>query len=145
MGRPRKWNSDAERKAALRAAENGGLEPAEIGTSPAPELPPPATREPTYSLLRPDELPVVGRHAVTWGSELLNDVRWRRVQRSSHLTENQYVELQVAHSQLLVDLGLKDEPHRGEGRVDRTERYARWRYKGFLSGEIDKLQGVASL
>lgn len=91
--------------------------------------------------LRPDELPVIGRHFVVWGSEFLNDIRERPVRRTSQEVENVYAWRIRDEAQQLVDMGLKDPDPRlpdryPRHRCDRAEKYARWRYRGFVAGEI---------
>lgn len=89
MGRPRKWESDAERKRASRA-----------GPVPSPEPEPPQRLD-------------------------------RRIP-----TEEEYLGVEVLATKLAISRGLKD--HDGQ-RVARARAYARFRYRGFLAGEVASL------
>jgi hypothetical protein len=60
----------------------------------------------------------------------------RTVVRRAHVTESEYVFKCKADTLVALASGLKD--HDGK-RVDRTEAYAKWRYRGFLAGEIASL------
>jgi hypothetical protein len=52
----------------------------------------------------------------------------------------QYVAQQVGEVKVLVATGrLTNEIHRGEDRIARAERYARWRWQGYKDGEIKSL------
>lgn len=51
----------------------------------------------------------------------------------------EYVAEQVEAVRRLVGNGLKNPVHQGEDRVVRAERYARWRWHGFIDGEIARL------
>lgn len=120
----------------------------------APE--PETAGERPLALLRPDELPVVGRHFVVWGSVLLDDIRERPVRKASRSTEDEYARQMVAEAHKLVDMGLKnprvrtdpktrkalmDSEDGGEvwDRMDRANAYARWRYQGYVCGEVHSL------
>ncbi len=51
-----------------------------------------------------------------------------------------YVAAQVGVVKVMVAAGkLTNEVHRGENRVQRAERYARWRWQGYKDGEIASL------
>jgi hypothetical protein len=52
----------------------------------------------------------------------------------------EYVSAQVGEVKVLVALGRVTNPiHLGEDRVARAERYARWRWQGYIDGEIKSL------
>jgi hypothetical protein len=107
--------------------------------------------------LQPDELPVVGRHFVIWGSAHLDDVKARPVKRAYLITEEAHAAREVEHTKVLLNHGLKNpvewtNPRTGAPGVDpstpgaerwdrvrRTEHYARWRYRGYLAGEVASL------
>ena len=96
--------------------------------------------------LRPDERPVVGKHFVVWGSAAFGDIHERPVKHHA-VSEDEYARKMRREAEALVAGGVKDpDPaeHLGvEGeprhRVDRAEKYARWRYKGFVCGEVASL------
>lgn len=106
------------------------------------------------TLLGPDSIPVAGRHFVVWGSAHLDDIKARPVKRSYPSTENEHASREIEHTKVLLALGLKNpktwtDPATGRpglspdtsgaerwDRVQRTEHYARWRYRGFVAGEI---------
>jgi len=52
------------------------------------------------------------------------------------ISEEEYVRGEVEATRLAIERGLKD--HDGK-RLDRAEAYARWRYAGYLAGEIASL------
>lgn len=89
--------------------------------------------------LGPNELPVVGKHYVLWGSSLMNDLRGRPVTVKAHVTLNEYVAAAVEHTQLLVGEGLKNPMFQDKDRIERTRLNAKWRYLGFICGQIDAL------
>lgn len=73
-------------------------------------------------LLGPDEVPVVGEHYVVWGDPALPLV----VVRGAYaVSENEHVRLTATGTNPL--------------RQDRAEAYARWRYKGYVSGQVNGL------
>jgi hypothetical protein len=93
--------------------------------------------------LRPDERPAIGVHFVVWGSVLLNDIRERPVKRSA-VSEDEYARKMRSETEWLVTQGLKDpDPNipmkYARSRTERAEQYARWRYKGFVCGEVHSL------
>lgn len=138
--------TDAERE-LLEAKVTSGVDPAPaapVSPSPKGKRVPGTFRNRMEGLqkLRPDEIPVPGQHFVVWGSKLLDDIIPRPVRLTASVTENQHALEAGAHAQALVDGGLKD-PHGGtkypRTRKERAEAYARWRYKGFLAGEVSGL------
>ena len=93
--------------------------------------------------LPPSERPKVGVHFVTWGSVLLNDIKERPVKRTA-VSEDDYARRMRKHTERLVAGGVKDpDPNLDSkylrARADRAEQYARWRYKGFVCGEVASL------
>jgi hypothetical protein len=58
------------------------------------------------------------------------------VVRRKYVSEDEYVSAELEITRGLLRKGLKD--HDGQ-RLVRTEKYARWRYRGFLAGEIHSL------
>jgi len=93
--------------------------------------------------LPPNERPKVGVHFVTWGSVLLNDIKERPVKRTA-VSEDDYARRMRKYTERLVAGGGKDpDPNLDSkylrSRADRAEQYARWRYKGFVCGEIASL------
>jgi len=98
---------------------------------------------PELALLKPNERPVVGNHFVVWGSVLLNDIRERPVKRRA-VSEDEYALKMRREAEELVKRGLKDpDPNMDSkydrSRADRAEKHARWRYKGFVCGEVASL------
>lgn len=109
MGRPRKWADDAERKRAERGASS----------APAENLPKtPGWPVPAEPIVVPEE-----------ATEVL--VRSRKIP-----SEKNYVDHEVAQTSLAIERGLHD--HDGQ-RVERARRYARSRYRSFVSGEVSSL------
>lgn len=86
--------------------------------------------------LKPSELPVPGQHSVVWGSDYLDDIKVRPVKRAATISEDAYASRMRMEAEFLVKAGIKDPLHRGKGRADRAEDYARWRYKGYVAGEV---------
>lgn len=120
MGRPRKWESDAERKRAERGASSAvvsGDVPSPAGADEGVVRDPP-----------PQDGPDLG--TVEWEGKL-----WPIV-RPSYVSEDDFVHAEVEMTKTLIERGLKD--HDGQ-RVARAEAYARWRYRGWLVGEIVNL------
>jgi hypothetical protein len=73
-------------------------------------------------LLGPDEVPVVGTHYVVWGEPAMPMV----VVRGAYaVSENDHVRLTAVGTDPV--------------RQGRAEAYARWRYKGFVSGQVSGL------
>ena len=107
--------------------------------------------------LSDDELPEPGKHYVIFGSQHLNDTKARPVKRKAPMTLAKHVEAEIHHTQLLLDRGLKNpkvwtNPVTGASgvgpdfpgavlwdRIDRTAHYARWRYRGYVCGEVQSL------
>jgi hypothetical protein len=56
--------------------------------------------------------------------------------RTQYVSEDEYVHAEIEITRGLLRRGLKDPDGQ---RVARTERYARWRYRGWLVGEIHSL------
>jgi hypothetical protein len=120
MGRPRKWASDAERKAALRA-----------------------NPDPTEDPLDPGERELLA--AITPGPPVVEDVlpgtnlpRFKRNRPAPPL--EQYVAASVGDVKVLVATGKLTNPvYLGEDRLARAERYARWRWQAYRDGEIASL------
>lgn len=108
MGRPRKWESNAERMRATRApAENS----AENSLT---------SQHPPYEKLIAPEKSLPAKHI---------------------LSESEYVtrEVEITRRQMQI-ASLKDTlDTKGRGRLERAERYARWRYRSFLAGEVASL------
>ena len=123
MGRPRKWKDDAERK----RHERGSVSSHDPGTS---------TRGPAESVVLdpagadgPD-LDPGAEELIEWEGKL-----WPAV-HTQYVTEDEYAEAEGRITQGLLDRGLKDPDGK---RVERAVRYARWRYRGWLVGEIRSL------
>jgi len=59
-----------------------------------------------------------------------------------HISEQEYVrrELEITRAQMQAGL-LKEviDPRDGRSRLDRSEAYARWRYREFMRGEVASL------
>lgn len=91
------------------------------------------------SELKASEIPHAGQHFVVWGSKLLDDIYARPVTRTSHLTEDAYAARMRSDAKRLIELGIKNPLHKGQDRDDRAETYARWRYKGYVCGEVFSL------
>ncbi len=89
--------------------------------------------------LNHNDIPEVGKHFVVWGSKLLDDVQPRPVTRTAYVSERVYAGHMREVAERLVKEGIKDPLHRGKGRADRAEDYARWRYKGYVCGEVASL------
>lgn len=93
--------------------------------------------------LKPSERPTVGVHFVRWGSVLLNDIHERPVKRHA-VSEDEYARKMRKQAEQLVAGGVKDpDPNMDSkykrSRADRAEQYARWRYRGFVCGEVASL------
>jgi hypothetical protein len=127
--------------AALAAAGSVAGAPGTIRDKPIPEvhqLPDAEGR-----LLSEDELPVPGVHYVEWESR-----DWGVV-RGCQLPEAEYVRQQIEQTRLTVDrFGIRDEVLTPKGtyvsvprehRLDRAAAHARWRYRGYLAGEVSSL------
>ena len=61
---------------------------------------------------------------------------WPVVRTKAPLSEDAHVAAEALAAKLAIAGGLKD--HDGK-RVERAKRYARWRYRGWLAGEIASL------
>ena len=116
--------------------------------SPAPRDTEAAPDEEVTGLteLKPTERSVVGQHFVIWGSLAFSDIRERPVKRHA-VSEDEYAAKMRRETEWLVANGLKDpDPEKLYGksdvlrhRADRAEQYARWRYRGFVCGEVASL------
>jgi hypothetical protein len=78
-------------------------------------------------------------------SELIPGTNLKRFPRNRPAPPlEEYVAEQVEAVRRLLAQGLKDprqftEPTPGDDRMSRAEKYARWRYQGFIDGEIASL------
>ena len=66
--------------------------------------------------------------------------------RTALISEQDYVDRELAVTRSQIERGVikeyidtRDGPTKGEGRLDRCERYARWRYRAYLDGEVASL------
>ena len=158
MARPRKWESDAERMRAKRAAENSetsqhaGSEPSEQSEPTEAELL--AHRLVAYdAALHPLELGSAGASSpgsesgsaesvhlgdegAPPGVELDPGLEGRSGTPPGFPTEDEYVRREVEATKAAIARGLKD--HDGK-RVARARAYARWRYAGVKAGDIARL------
>lgn len=100
----------------LESVVPGSVVLEDLGVLPEPDLTGAALR-----LLRPDELPVVGSHYVVWGEPAMP---LPVVVGSFRVSEDEYASLVEGSSEL---------------RRERAEAYARWRYRGFLAGQVSGL------
>jgi len=75
-------------------------------------------------LLKPSEVPVVGTHYVVWGEPAMPHVV---VIGAYKVSENEHV--------FATCVPLQENPQRQA----RAEAYARWRYKGYVSGQVSGL------
>ena len=117
-----------------------GVAPLDV-PSPTPE--PLQVPDAEGRLLAPDEVPVPGVHYVEWESR-----DWGVV-RGCQLSESEYVRSQIEQTRLTVDrFGIRDEVLTPKGtyvsvpkehRLDRAASHARWRYRGYLAGEVSSL------
>lgn len=137
MARPRKYASEAEKQAAYRnrkaghegladagaATPNGDLAAmadeadaaaAEIGTPAGPADP--------------------GLGTVEWQGET-----WPILRRAPAGGEEAYVAEARRAAELVLAAGATNPIADGVGRLDRAERYATWRYRGWQAGQIDGL------
>lgn len=89
--------------------------------------------------LPPNEKPVAGMHFVIWGHGSLSMTEPYPVLKVAHTTERNYVTRMGDEARYLVEQGLKNPLHREQGRADRAEQYARWRYRGYVAGEVASL------
>ena len=131
MGRPRKWESDAERK----RAERGAPEPAvgNLPKTPAWPVPKEPIELPQETvLLVPDVQVIQTDPTATLVAENLPETS----SRQARISEADYIAAEVEQTRLAISRGLQD--HDGK-RVDRARAYARSRYRGFLAGEVASL------
>jgi len=120
MGRPRKWESDAERKRAAR--EQPTREPDTTSIGPAS-----VTAESA-----PPDAPVVPREAAS-GAERVY---------SSKLTEDDYVRHQLLQTEAYAQSFRSPEKSSKlalQERMIRAEQYARWRFQAWERGEVFSL------
>lgn len=83
---------------------------------------------------------------VMWGEHTSAPQREYRVVRNCSISEDEYVNGELAVTKAQMQAGKLKEvidtrpgPGKNKGRMWRCERYARWRYRGFLAGEIASL------
>lgn len=112
MGRPRKWGSDAERMAAARG---NGAEPEDV--------------EPVLPVVTSDELQRRAASAPDLEEYVAREVAITRRQLELAAAGSSAARARPADAAEVDDAG----------RLERTEKYARWRYAGYLAGEIDRL------
>jgi hypothetical protein len=128
MARPRKWKTDAERKRAERAAKLGTTakvpQPEVVSVEVGPGL-----SISDYGSVVATEIPE-REETADWEGK-----RWP-VLRSHSLSEDEYVDMEARHTRDAIQRGLKDPDGK---RVERSEKYARWRYRGYQAGEIRSL------
>lgn len=120
-GRPQKYDSDDERKAA--DAERKRLARQQVD----PELPERQVDEPEPEPAG-EMVEFEGRllprvHSCSWDEETYV---------AHHLEQTKLFHAQTSPQATLSTVTLDD-------RLERAERYARWRYNGFLAGEIASL------
>lgn len=120
MGRPRRYETDAEKQAAYRARRSGG----------APSIPPPAP--PENQELVPD----------TTGAVPGEGDPQESLTRTDAYDEDAYV--QEALRQTLVTLKSIRAPEKTsklavQERLMRAEAYARWRWQAYHAGEVFSL------
>lgn len=94
-------------------------------------------------LLDPNERPVPWAHYVHWEKK-----DWA-VAKSCTLTENEYILLEVERTEVYASrFNIQDkrltkkgtyEPVPVKIRLDKSAAYARWRYRGYLAGEVSSL------
>lgn len=118
-----------------------GIEKGVAGSAPVPRVQNLPSDEGV--LLNSDEKPVPGVHFLHWeGSDWM-------VIRPSHLTENEYVDMETEETRRtiayfeIVDKALDDKGQyvnvdMGERLAKATEN-ARWRYRGYLVGQVTSL------
>jgi hypothetical protein len=78
----------------------------------------------------PLALPDGAVELVEWEDQL------RPVVREARISEEAYVEAQREQTRLMMQRGVKDPDGK---RMQRTEDYARWRYRGYQVGEVASL------
>jgi hypothetical protein len=134
MARPRKHATEAEKQAAYR--ERKALAEGAKSAQPAPgQAPAEAPQEESIEELfagpngapRARELPAAGA-----GEKLPAPVTARP---APPLEEYVAGEIAITRAQLELRPDLDDH----KGRLERTEKYARWRYAGYLAGEVQSL------
>lgn len=120
MGRPRKWSSDAERKAAQRG--NGEL-PEDVPGSrdeiESPEL------EPGPPALRAFPL---NRNAPSLERYVAEAIEGARIEAVRQLARKGFGGMSASDSEIDI-----------ESRIAKAESYARWRWHGYRDGEIASL------
>jgi hypothetical protein len=139
MGRPRKWKDDAERK----RAERGTLTP------PAPTLDEVVTAVPAVPASEGDIVVRDEEHTVEYPGEITGDfegpaseelIDWEGklwpVVRQRFVSEDEYAADEAEIAKHMIAHGVKDPDGK---RVQRATNYARWRYRGWLAGEIRSL------
>jgi len=138
MGRPRKWKDEAERKAAERDSPKGDEVPTAATADEVPasslghEVPTAATDEvPTAGA---DEVPALSRGTVEWQGET-----WPILRRPPHPHRDTYIAQARTGAELHLAAGGTDPAQAGAGRLERAERYATWRYDGWLTAQVDGL------
>lgn len=134
-------NLSTEEKAKLEAVVKSGSEIDPVPRVPdAPDID--AEVKVKLRLLREDEIPTPGIHYVLWGHGSLGMTDEYPVLKSANLNEIAYVTRMGLEAEELVEGGLKD-PTPGAGypktRRLRAEMYARWRYRGYITGEVASL------
>lgn len=148
VGRPRKWANEAERKAAQRGSKTAPEEPAKTAPPAPGQAPVAGADEESLEELfaggngapRAQELPDAGAGekvpAPGTGGEKVPDAGTGLASRPAPPVE-EYVagELAITRAQLELRPDLDDHA----GRLERTEKYARWRHAGYLAGEVSSL------
>lgn len=102
-----------------QALEESLSDPVIEGAMAIADLPPGAKLE----LLRPNEVPVPGQHYIVWGQPAMPMpvlIGSYRVSEDEHVRTSAHV---------------SGDPVRDA----RAEAYARWRFKGYLAGQVDGL------
>jgi hypothetical protein len=99
--------------------------------------------------LAPDELPRKGVHFVVWGSRVLSDIRARPVVRDLACSEDAWAKHEVLITDwfeyMIVEEDTPGAPSKrrkgpaSKERLQRSESYARWRFKGFVCGGVVSL------
>ena len=108
--------TDEEFQAMQESMVTGSEVSEDLGVLPEPDLSGTALR-----LLRPDEVPMVGTHYVIWGDP---PMPYPVLVGVYAVTENAHVLLASGATEI---------------RQERAEAYSRWRYKGYLCGQVDGL------
>jgi hypothetical protein len=126
MARQKKWASESERKAAYRAKKAGleGDPPSSNGDLAA------MAEEADAAEIATD----AGRGTVEWQGE-----DWPKLRPEPSGGEEAYVAEARRAAELHLAEGGSNPTVAGAGRAERAERYARWRYRGYLAGQVDGL------